>query len=34
MNTDNINVLINQLEQLDCRGLYLDDFLLTWEKNR
>jgi knotted carbamoyltransferase YgeW len=28
-----IKELIKQLGRLDCRGMYLDDFLLTWEKS-
>jgi len=33
METAEIKALIDQLAQLDCHGMYLDDFLLTWEKS-
>jgi len=33
MDTTEIRALIDQLAQLDHRGMYLDDFLLTWEKS-
>ncbi len=33
MDTVKIKALINQLAQLDYQNMYLDDFLLTWEKN-
>jgi knotted carbamoyltransferase YgeW len=33
MDTDKINAHINQLEQLDFQDMYLNDFLLTWEKS-
>jgi knotted carbamoyltransferase YgeW len=33
MDTLKIKVLINQLAQLDYHDMYLNDFLLTWEKN-
>ena len=33
MDTDEIKALINQLAQLDYHGMYLNDFLLTWEKS-
>jgi knotted carbamoyltransferase YgeW len=32
MDTIKIKALINQLAQLDYHAMYLDDFLLTWEK--
>ncbi|MEJ2137512.1 MAG: knotted carbamoyltransferase YgeW, partial [Desulfofustis sp.] len=32
MDTDNIKALIEQLAQLDTPDMYLNDFLLTWEK--
>ena len=33
MDTDKIKVLIDQLAQLDYQDMYLNDFLLTWEKS-
>ncbi|MEJ2169135.1 MAG: hypothetical protein P8X90_26775, partial [Desulfobacterales bacterium] len=33
MDTDEIKALINQLAPLDYHGMYLNDFLLTWEKS-
>jgi knotted carbamoyltransferase YgeW len=33
MDTDKIKAHINQLEQLDFQDMYLNDFLLTWEKS-
>jgi ornithine carbamoyltransferase len=33
MDTDKIKALINQLAQLDYHDMYLNDFLLTWEKS-
>jgi len=33
MDTAEIKALINQFAQLDYRGMYLSDFLLTWEKS-
>ncbi len=33
MDTADIKALIDQLGQLDYRGMYLNDFLLTWEKS-
>jgi knotted carbamoyltransferase YgeW len=33
MDTIKIKALINQLSHLDCQGMYLNDFLLTWEKS-
>jgi knotted carbamoyltransferase YgeW len=33
MDADKIKALINQLGQLDCHDMYLNDFLLTWEKS-
>jgi knotted carbamoyltransferase YgeW len=33
MDTAGIKALISQLAQLDCHGMYLNDFLLTWEKS-
>jgi knotted carbamoyltransferase YgeW len=33
MDTDKIKARINELSQLDYQGMYLDDFLLTWEKS-
>ena len=33
MDTGKIKALINQLAQLDHQGMYLNDFLLTWEKS-
>lgn len=33
MDTVKIKALINQLAQLDYHNMYLDDFLLTWEKS-
>ncbi|MGD9042721.1 MAG: knotted carbamoyltransferase YgeW [Desulfobacterales bacterium] len=33
MDTDKIKALINQLSQLNCQDMYLNDFLLTWEKS-
>lgn len=33
MDTAEIKALINQLAQLDYQGMYLNDFLLTWEKS-
>jgi knotted carbamoyltransferase YgeW len=33
MDNDKIKAHINQLEQLDCQDMYLNDFLLTWEKS-
>ena len=32
MTTDNITPRIDMLSRLNCRGMYLNDFLLTWEK--
>jgi knotted carbamoyltransferase YgeW len=33
MDTDKIKALINELSQLNCQDMYLNDFLLTWEKS-
>ena len=33
MDAIKINTLIEQLAQLDYHGMYLDDYLLTWEKS-
>ena len=33
MDTDKIKALIEQLAQLDYPDMYLNDFLLTWEKS-
>ena len=33
MDTDKIEALINQLTPLDYQDMYLNDFLLTWEKS-
>ncbi len=33
MTSDNITTQIDQLSRLNCRGMYLNDFLLTWEKS-
>lgn len=33
MESAKIKALINQLAQLDYQGMYLNDFLLTWEKS-
>ena len=33
MDTVEIKTLIGQLAQRDCRLMYLNDFLLTWEKS-
>lgn len=33
MDTDKIKARINELSQLDYQGMYLNDFLLTWEKS-
>jgi len=33
MDTDKIKARINQVEQLDSHDMYLNDFLLTWEKS-
>jgi knotted carbamoyltransferase YgeW len=33
MDTEQIKALINQLAQLDYHDMYLNDFLLTWEKS-
>ncbi len=32
MDTAKIKSIINQLAKLNCQGMYLNDFLLTWEK--
>ena len=29
-----INELIKELEGYDCKGLYQDDFFLTWDKSQ
>ncbi len=33
MDTDKIKARINQLALLDYQDMYLNDFLLTWEKS-
>lgn len=33
MDTTKIKAMIEQLEKFSCQNMYLDDFLLTWEKS-